>query len=177
MKADANSALLTLAGFAPIGLSLKAIYRFELVDWHWPLALAAAVGLPATFILFKPHRKPSASLLAMAIFTIPFCFCGTGSLVWSGLQFANDAAGSERVELHRIQIATRHEQRGKYDTMYSVTAVNPPDLNGITRFKLNKSIYDRLTVGGNACIEVWRGMLLLRWYRVSECEAGTRLVR
>lgn len=172
VKSDANSGLFALTGFAPLGLALRAMYRFELVDWQWPLLVAAAIGLPLTFMQMRPLGGVARHKIGMIFLAAFFCFAGPGSLIWSALQFANDIDKPTLVANFRVQVSGKHEQRGKYDTMYWVNVVHRPDLNGIEDFKLKKLTYERLSVGRDACIQVWRGTLPLRWYGVVECPEG-----
>ncbi|MEP7222006.1 MAG: hypothetical protein ABI673_04990 [Novosphingobium sp.] len=170
-QSDANSALFMLTGFIPLGLTLRAIYRFELVDWEWPVVVAAVTGLPIAFLLARPLRGPSAGPIGTAILSLFLTYSGPGSLIWSGLQFANAVGNPVLVAVHRVRIAYKHAQRGRHDITYTLRAANPPELNSITNLRVNKSTYESVSLGGEACIEVWQGWLPLRWYRVTDCKA------
>lgn len=169
VKSDANSGLFALTGFAPLGLALKAMYRFELVDWQWPLFVAAAIGLPLTFMQMRPLGGVARHKVGAILLSIFFCFAGPGSLIWSALQFANDIGKPTLIANFRVQVSAKHEQRGKYDTMYWINTVQRPEINGLEDFKVKELTYERLSVGGDACILVRRGVLPLRWYEVVEC--------
>ena len=169
IKSDANSGLFFLIGFAPLGLALRAMYRFELIDWRWPLLVAMVIGLPLTLIQMRQIGGFDRHKVGAIVLSAFLCYMGPGSLIWSSLQFANDVGTPDLVASYHVQISAKHEQRGKYDTMYWVNAVDVPDLNGIEKFKLKRLAYERLSVGGDACIQVWRGMLPLRWYEVVQC--------
>lgn len=184
LNADWNSGLFLLAGFVPLGLALRAMYRFELVDWRLPLLVALAIGLPMTALQMRPlgglqstgfriGNRP-AGPIGMVLGALFLCFMGSGSLVWSGLQFANASLPPELIVVHHVRIAELHAQKSRNGTTYTMVAANPPDLNDITTFRLGAAAYARLQTGGEACIEVWRGSLALRWYRVDECPSPGR---
>jgi hypothetical protein len=169
MKSDANAWLCILAGFGPLGLALRAMYRFELVDWRWPLIVAIGFGLPLAVMVGRQFGAAKTSPIRSIILGAFLCYSGPGSLIWSGLQFANAMSSPALPTVDHVRISSKHEQHGK-SAMYWINATNPPDLNGIKDFKLDRSTYDRLNEGGDACIEVRRGSLSLRWYQVVECE-------
>jgi len=166
--------------FAPLALAIAALWRFDLVDWQIPLLIAAALGLPVaaiqTFQLRpevkfggRPISSPIGRRVLMAILIPFFCYMGPGSLVWSSVVFVNAMIKPELANTFRSPVLKKYEDRGRYGPTYSVTFRSMPALNGITFFRLGSRTYARLNVGRDACVEVWRGGLSIRWYQVTTC--------
>ena len=171
-KANTNAGLVVLTSFLPQVLVLKTLFRFEILDWFWPLVVAIVIGLPATFVRLRSLPSMSSGRVGTIGLALFLAYTGTGSLIWSAILFANDMGQPALVADHRVVISAKHEQRGKNYTEHWINAANPPDLKGIRDFSLDRATYETLAVGGNACIEVWRGALSLRWYRVTACGAA-----
>ena len=83
--------------------------------------------------------------------------------------FANGIGAETHLAALPTKILEKHEQRSKYGTDYIIKITPQTDLNGVESLWTNEATYDRLFVGGVACIHVWRGALPLRWYTVEEC--------
>lgn len=182
VRSNEDSGRSLVARFAPLGLALAALWRFDLVDWQLPFLIAAALGLPIaaiqTFQLLpgvkfggRSVSSPTGRWLSMIILTPFFCYAGPGSLVWSSVVFVNAMVQPELASTFRSPVLKKYESKGRYGPTYSVTFRSTPALNDITFFRLGGSTYDQLDVGRDACLEVWRGGLSLRWYRVTTCRS------
>jgi hypothetical protein len=172
LESNANEGRFWLTNFAPLGLALTAMYRFELVDWQWPVLVAFGIGAPFAIMQAVHLRGCDASRGPTIFLALFLCFTGPGSLIWSSLQFANDLGHPKLIHTYRSNISDTHRQRGRHDTMYWVTFVDPPKIGNVRDFKVDRDTFDHLTSGDLACVNVWQGMLSIRWYRVEKCKPG-----
>ena len=171
IKSGVNSSLIMLTGFAPMALLLRALYRYEVIDWQWPLAVAFVIGLPVTILMWWSVGRFRGRLSETIIFGIFCCFAGPGSLIGSLLLFANDIPRPSFISVYRLEVTAKSEEprrRNSGPTFY-IKTVMPSDLKGIRKFKLSASAYQSISVGEDACIRVMHGTLSIRWYQVRKC--------
>jgi hypothetical protein len=166
----ANGGLIALTCFAPIFLALTAMRRFELVDWQSFLVVAMVFGMPVAYLLTHFLSRKKVNKIGTALISCFFCYSGPGSLIWSSLQFANAVGSPVLIDFQQSKILEMHAQKGsRRHHTYAVTFETPPYLNGITWFELDSKTFNQLARGKTACVEVWRGNLRVRWYKVTRC--------
>jgi len=171
IKSGVNSSLILLTGFAPIALLLRALYRYEVIDWKWPLAVAFVLGLPITALIWRSVGGFRGRWSETIIFGIAVCFAGPGSLIGSLLLFANGTPQPSFISIYRLEVTAKYEEprRRRSGPTYYIKTVTPPDLKSITKFKLTALAYQSISVGEKACIRVMHGTLSIRWYEARTC--------
>jgi hypothetical protein len=168
-KSNINIGLFFLIMFSPMCLAITAMSRFYIVDWEWPILVAATIGLPIAYMQCRIIGGKGMPWFSAALTTTFFCYSGSGSLIWSLLLFTNAIGNPDLIGVHQSTIVALEMQRGRGPTAFWANFSDPPKLNGITDFKMDWQIYSQLAVGETACVKIRRGNLSLRWYTVTKC--------
>ena len=168
LKADANAGLLILVLFMPLMLGIRAMTRFDLVDWRWPLVAAVVAGFPLTYALLGLlNSKPGR--IAPILLSAFLSYCGPGMLVWSGLQFANSLGTPTLVAERHLTVLNKRVLKNKSSKSYVLDVEPQSDLGDLAQLKTDPDTYAGLPLGGEACIRVWRGTLAMRWFVTHAC--------
>ncbi|MBC2666545.1 hypothetical protein H7F51_13545 [Novosphingobium flavum] len=168
---EGNDAFFIYVLFGPLALALRATLRFETIDWEVPLAVSVIASLPISYLIFKFVGRPRNHMVTTILFSIPFCFMGPAPLIWSTMHFTNALGVDHPDVIYRRVVTERHKQRTSKSVTYSVTVDHPLDLSGSTHFRMGPQAYEAIGVGDIACIEVFSGLLHIRWYHAEHCPA------
>lgn len=152
----------------PVILGLKALITFHMIDFRAMIAPGAGLATGFCLLAFIAHlsshaARPSAppppakrrhQWLAFAVIA-PL-------LAWAMLVDANAAMESARPEQHSVTVADKWVSSGRSRTHYVRLADAPPI--GVTRFEINRGLFDAVPTGGHLCLVIHAGALGWRWY-------------
>jgi hypothetical protein len=158
------ASLAGLAGVAGVLLALRAGMDFRLLDWKLSLALGALLGAALAAAVAPQLLTLPARLVMLALAL-------AAALAWGwGLGVAaNGLFDRAPPVIHAAKVLGRRVSRGSRSKSYFLD-IAPTNIAGLgDSVSVGFSLYRRVGVGDEVCIDEHAGALHWRWFKIRTC--------
>lgn len=161
----------------PIGLSIGALLRFNMIEWKWPFVVSCLGGALFVGWCFLASRLTDAPLRASEKvarekvrewFLVLFVWSVGSALSWATIVFVNGLGESRSPTKLTGRVVGKSVSGGR-SRSYFLHLSGEPEALGIDSFRTSRDRYERTVIGQTDCVIVADGLLRLRYYGVSDC--------
>jgi hypothetical protein len=155
---------LALALIGPsLGLALRAILDFNLLEWKPILFITLLISVIMTAAIFGSDPGIRRRVVGLVLL---FCFC---AVYGYGLSVqANSLLDRSPAQIFRTAVVDKHVTEGRSTTYYLHLQPWGPETD-VTEVSVSSQLYNSSNRGDTVCIDLHPGALRVPWYLVHRC--------